>query len=212
MTWVHQKLWFSLTHVAQQMAGCVDWWCYLIFRIMLRCIILFSIVYQYIRVFSSCSSSRCLCLRYTHIHIPSLPLCSHPINIIWNIQQSASNELSVRVLDKWINIYQANKYKALSIASRFCIFAYSEFGQLFSAHSGATSEMKRKWDMKRAKARRESTTLRRFMLSWWWRWRRTTGLLVIICYSVKDTPTPFSALLNQCMHSKSNQIKSKKKR
>lgn len=39
---------------------------------------------------------------------------SHSINITWNIQQSASNELYVRVLDKCINIYQANKYKVLS--------------------------------------------------------------------------------------------------
>lgn len=39
---------------------------------------------------------------------------SRSINITWNIQQSASNELNVRVLDKCINIYQANKYKILS--------------------------------------------------------------------------------------------------
>lgn len=39
---------------------------------------------------------------------------SHSINITWNIQQSASNELCVTVLDKCINIYQANKYKVLS--------------------------------------------------------------------------------------------------
>lgn len=56
---------------------------------------------------------------------------SHSINITCNIQQSASNELNVRVLDKWINIYQANKYKVLS-STLFCSVCRCLFIAFFS--------------------------------------------------------------------------------